>query len=361
MFQLLAMVCFRLTGKSSKRLETKNNEFAKNKIVVDGNCDRKNVIRDSQPHSSSVSPCGDVNKDITTKEDQLALDAKDSNVEYEVSGKKAQTFTFEELSVSTGNIRSDCFLGEGGFEKVYKSFIDKLDEAVAIKQHDRNGAQAIREFVVELLTLSLADHENLVKLIGFCAQGVQRLLVYEYMPLRSLENYLYETACVEHSDEDSSWCSERFGISPQYNAAKANALKDKAAEVKKNAKPEADDVEEDESDSDGMSVDEDDSDDKTILRKKRRRHLRIKKRANEAAPKRHVSAKKAKDEVTPKKTEDKKKGHTATPHPTKKGGKTPATATPVSCGSCKKSDSLSIFNSENALESHNKAKDSAAK
>ncbi|CAH2052235.1 unnamed protein product [Thlaspi arvense] len=321
------MVCFRLTGKSSKRLETKNNEFAKNKIAVDGNCDRKNVIQNSHTHSSSVSPCGDVNKDITTKEDQLAFDAKDSNVEYEVSGKKAQNFTLEELSVSTGNIRSDCFLGEGGFEKVYKSFIDKLDEE--------------SESSCELLTLSLADHENLVKLIDLCAQGVQRLLIYEYMPLRSLENYLYD---LPHGKKPLVWStrmkitagSEMFGISPQYNASKANALKDKAAEVKKNAKPEADDPES------------------------------SKKRANEAAPKKPVSAKKAKDEVTPKKiylfgTEDKKKGHTATPHPTKKGGKTPATATPVSCGSCKKSDSLSIFNSENALESHNKAKHSAAK
>ncbi|CAH2060252.1 unnamed protein product [Thlaspi arvense] len=196
------MGCFRLTGKSSKRSKTKNNEFAKNKIAVDGNCDRKNVNRDSQTHPSSVSPCGDVDKEINTKEDQLALDAKDSNVEDEVSGKKAQTFTFEELSVSTGNFRSDCFLGEGGFGKVYKGFIDKLDQAVAIKQLDRNGSQGIREFVVEVLTLSLADHENLVKLIGFCAQGVQRLLVYEFMPLGSLENHLHD---LPHGKNPLAW------------------------------------------------------------------------------------------------------------------------------------------------------------
>ena len=46
-----------------------------------------------------------------------------------------------------------------------------------------------------MLTLSLADHPNLVKLIGFCAEGEQRLLVYEYMSLGSLENRLHGIFC----------------------------------------------------------------------------------------------------------------------------------------------------------------------
>lgn len=62
---------------------------------------------------------------------------------------------------------------------------------MAIKQLDRNGCQGAREFIVEVLTLSLADHPNLVKLIGYCAERNQRLLVYEYMPLGSLENHLH--------------------------------------------------------------------------------------------------------------------------------------------------------------------------
>jgi len=66
-----------------------------------------------------------------------------------------------------------------------------LVQVVAIKQLDPNGVQGIREFVVEVITLSLADHPNLVKLLGFCAEGEQRLLVYEYMPLGSLENHLH--------------------------------------------------------------------------------------------------------------------------------------------------------------------------
>ncbi|KAL0358694.1 UNVERIFIED_CONTAM: Serine/threonine-protein kinase PBL27 [Sesamum angustifolium] len=63
---------------------------------------------------------------------------------------------------------------------------------VAIKQLDRNGLQGNREFLVEVLMLSLLHHPNLVNLIGYCADGDQRLLVYEYMPLGSLEDHLHD-------------------------------------------------------------------------------------------------------------------------------------------------------------------------
>jgi serine/threonine protein kinase len=64
-------------------------------------------------------------------------------------------------------------------------------QTVAIKQLDRNGLQGNREFLVEVLMLSLLHHPNLVNLIGYCADGDQRLLVYEYMPLGSLEDHLH--------------------------------------------------------------------------------------------------------------------------------------------------------------------------
>lgn len=64
-------------------------------------------------------------------------------------------------------------------------------QIVAIKQLDRNSSQGIREFVAEVFTLSNAEHSNLVKLIGYCAEGDQRLLVYEYMPLGCLQDLLH--------------------------------------------------------------------------------------------------------------------------------------------------------------------------
>lgn len=63
-------------------------------------------------------------------------------------------------------------------------------QAVAVKQLDRNGFQGNREFLVEVLMLSLLHHTNLVSLVGYCADGDQRILVYEYMPNGSLEDHL---------------------------------------------------------------------------------------------------------------------------------------------------------------------------
>ena len=66
-------------------------------------------------------------------------------------------------------------------------------QVVAIKQLDPNGLQGVREFVVEVLTLSLADDPNLVKLIGYCLEDEHRLLVYEFMPRGSMENHLFRS------------------------------------------------------------------------------------------------------------------------------------------------------------------------
>ncbi|KAL8142813.1 hypothetical protein V2J09_015845 [Rumex salicifolius] len=104
----------------------------------------------------------------------------------------AQTFMFRELAAATKNFRPDCLLGEGGFGRVYKGRLESIGQVVAVKQLDRNGLQGNREFLVEVLMLSLLHHPNLVNLIGYCADGDQRLLVYEYMPLGSLEDHLHD-------------------------------------------------------------------------------------------------------------------------------------------------------------------------
>ncbi|GER56275.1 protein kinase superfamily protein, partial [Striga asiatica] len=104
----------------------------------------------------------------------------------------SEVFTFREVASATENFNPDLLVGEGGFGRVYKGYLKKTNQVVAVKQLDRNGVQGNREFLAEVLTLSLVHHPNLVNLIGYCADGRQRILVYEFMQNGSLEDHLLD-------------------------------------------------------------------------------------------------------------------------------------------------------------------------
>ncbi|CAL9051860.1 unnamed protein product [Musa banksii] len=107
------------------------------------------------------------------------------------TSKCARSFTFRDLAVATQNFREANLIGEGGFGRVYRGRIDS-GQVVAIKQLNRDGLQGNKEFLVEVLMLIVLRHPNLVSLIGYCADGDERLLVYEYMPKGSLEDHLFD-------------------------------------------------------------------------------------------------------------------------------------------------------------------------
>ncbi|MCD7466907.1 Serine/threonine-protein kinase pcrk1 [Datura stramonium] len=110
-----------------------------------------------------------------------------------------KAFTFSELKAATKNFNRITKIGEGGFGCVYKATVKSGEDSVkkidvAVKQLGRRGLQGHKEWVTEVNVLGVAEHRNLVKLVGYCAEdderGIQRLLVYEYMPNRSVENHL---------------------------------------------------------------------------------------------------------------------------------------------------------------------------
>ncbi|CAI5481915.1 unnamed protein product [Closterium sp. Yama58-4] len=104
-------------------------------------------------------------------------------------------FTYEELRAATGKFRADARLGEGGFGAVYRGRVrprpgcEPID--VAVKTLNQEGLQGHQEWLAEVRFLGELHHPNLVKLVGFCAEEEQRLLVYEFMCRGSLDTYLF--------------------------------------------------------------------------------------------------------------------------------------------------------------------------
>lgn len=103
----------------------------------------------------------------------------------------ARSFAFRELAAATRGFKEVNLIGEGGFGRVFKGRLE-TGQVVAVKQLNHDGLQGFQEFIVEVLMLSLLHHSNLVTLIGYCTDGDQRLLVYEYMPMGSLEDHLFD-------------------------------------------------------------------------------------------------------------------------------------------------------------------------
>ncbi|KAK2364063.1 putative serine/threonine-protein kinase pbl7 [Trifolium repens] len=156
------------------------NSGTKKKIV------KKMEVQDSLTRQIKANPAqGKLKRSSSTNSKDTSKQGNNEHI-------AAQTFSFRELAIATRNFRAECLLGEGGFGRVYKGHLESINQVVAIKQLDRNGLQGNREFLVEVLMLSLLHHPNLVNLIGYCADGDQRLLVYEYMSLGSLEDHLHD-------------------------------------------------------------------------------------------------------------------------------------------------------------------------
>ncbi|KAL8103946.1 putative serine/threonine-protein kinase PBL23 [Apium graveolens] len=114
------------------------------------------------------------------------------------TGVPADIFTFRELAAATQNFNPEMLIGEGGFGRVYKGQLKHNNQIVAVKQLDQNGAEGAVEgniqFLDEVVALSHARHPNLVNLIGYCADGRQKLLVNEYVSNGSLQDHLFNVS-----------------------------------------------------------------------------------------------------------------------------------------------------------------------
>ncbi|KAL1818838.1 hypothetical protein DCAR_0415065 [Daucus carota subsp. sativus] len=183
-----------------------------------GNCWGSKSSSSSSPSSVSQSPgfTGDISSgglSLTTSNTvsggsnvsgNSAFSASSGGEEVCPSGQILPTpnlriFSFAELKIATKNFRNDTVLGEGGFGKVHKGWLDDKGgssrggsgSVVAVKKLNSESMQGYEEWQSEVNFLGRLSHPNLVRLVGYCWEDKELLLVYEFMQKGSLENHLF--------------------------------------------------------------------------------------------------------------------------------------------------------------------------
>ncbi|PNX92496.1 protein kinase 2B chloroplastic-like, partial [Trifolium pratense] len=149
--------------------------------------------------SGNTKPQSKTKQTSNSPDQNTELKTSATNDDVSVSND-VKSFSFNDLKEATRNFRQENLIGEGGFGFVFKGWIDENTGAptkpgngivVAIKRLKPESFQGHKEWLAEVNYLGQLHHENLVRLIGYCSEGKNRLLVYEFMQKGSLENHLF--------------------------------------------------------------------------------------------------------------------------------------------------------------------------
>ncbi|XP_028765798.1 putative proline-rich receptor-like protein kinase PERK6 [Neltuma alba] len=105
-------------------------------------------------------------------------------------GFNKSTFTYEELAAATSGFAQANLLGQGGFGYVHKGVLPNGKE-IAVKSLKSTGGQGDKEFQAEVDVISRVHHRHLVSLVGYCIQEGRSLLVYEFVPNKTMEYHLH--------------------------------------------------------------------------------------------------------------------------------------------------------------------------
>ncbi|XP_062117146.1 cysteine-rich receptor-like protein kinase 10 [Humulus lupulus] len=100
-------------------------------------------------------------------------------------------FELNTLQIATNFFSELNKLGHGGFGPVYKGLMSNGQE-IAVKKLSLTSRQGVREFTNEVKLLLRLQHKNLVTLLGCCVEGPEKMLVYEYLPNKSLDYFLFD-------------------------------------------------------------------------------------------------------------------------------------------------------------------------
>ncbi|TYH67026.1 hypothetical protein ES332_D06G159600v1 [Gossypium tomentosum] len=135
--------------------------------------------------------------------------------------QELQLLDFGKLATATNNFHPTNMLGKGGFGPVYKGKLQDGQE-IAVKRLSTASGQGLEEFRNEAMVISRLQHRNLVRLLGCCVDGEEKMLVYEYMPNKSLDVFLFDfgIAKIFCGNESQAITRRVFGtygyMSPEY-------------------------------------------------------------------------------------------------------------------------------------------------
>ncbi|MED6204994.1 hypothetical protein PIB30_013990 [Stylosanthes scabra] len=100
-------------------------------------------------------------------------------------------YTYRSIVAATDNFSESNKLGRGGFGPVYKGRFPGGQD-IAVKRLSNVSTQGLEEFKNEIVLIAKLQHRNLVRLRGYCIKGDEKILLYEYMPNKSLDSFIFD-------------------------------------------------------------------------------------------------------------------------------------------------------------------------
>ncbi|KAD4585297.1 hypothetical protein E3N88_22898 [Mikania micrantha] len=157
-----------------------------------------NLFPFSSNQENSVQ--GDLNLSTNSKGNDMFPHMKEDPAHFPSQSPILKEFRFSDLEKATRSFSPDLILGEGGFGKVFLAWVKEdtlspskqgVGMAVAVKRLRQGSGQGVAEWQAEVNILGHVAHPNIIRLLGYCREELEHLLVYEYMPNNSFDRFLF--------------------------------------------------------------------------------------------------------------------------------------------------------------------------
>ncbi|CAL5408445.1 unnamed protein product [Camellia sinensis] len=170
-------------------------------VTLLGSCIYYQKEKESNTHTEKDNGNSSEVELIDSARGRFGNDYNSENLQAEKHAKLQDfpSFQLDIILVATEYFSEKNKLGEGGFGPVYKGTLPG-DREIAVKRLSRTSGQGLKEFKNEVILIARLQHRNLVRLLGCCLEENESLLIYEYMPNKSLDVFLFDSTKGEQLD-----------------------------------------------------------------------------------------------------------------------------------------------------------------